>query len=107
MPTTRSTRWPADLPARALVSGSLAPISRIGSGLRFGSWVGSSMRPRRIGRVTVAASLGQAAWATRRRWRALPAEHRDRLQALLRQSAGVRRTCLRPSAANHGGLSAS
>jgi hypothetical protein len=46
------------------------------------------MRGRRIGRMTVAASLGQAAWATRRQWRAMPAEHRDRLQALLRQCAG-------------------
>jgi hypothetical protein len=46
------------------------------------------MRLRRIGRMTLAASLGQAAWATRRQWRALPAERRDRLQALLRQSAG-------------------
>ncbi|MDQ6818409.1 MAG: hypothetical protein M3018_13535 [Actinomycetota bacterium] len=46
------------------------------------------MRLRRMGRLTVAATLGQAAWATRRQWRALPAEHRDRLQALLRQSAG-------------------
>lgn len=36
----------------------------------------------------MAASVGQAAWATRRQWRALPAERRDRLQALLRQSAG-------------------
>ena len=46
------------------------------------------MRARRIGRLTIAASLGQAAWATRRHWQALPAEHRSRLQALLRQSAG-------------------
>jgi hypothetical protein len=41
-----------------------------------------------MGRLTAAASLGQAAWATRRQWRALPAERRARLQALLRQSAG-------------------
>jgi hypothetical protein len=46
------------------------------------------MRLRRMGRMTMAATLGQAAWATRRQWRALPAERRDRLQALLRQSAG-------------------
>ncbi len=38
--------------------------------------------------MTIAASLGQAAWATRRQWQALPSERRARLQALLRQSAG-------------------
>jgi hypothetical protein len=49
------------------------------------------MRARRLGRLTIAASsLGQAAWATRRQWQALPAEHRSRFQALLRQSAGRR-----------------
>lgn len=42
----------------------------------------------RLRRMTIAATLGQAAWATRRQWRTLPAERRDRLQALLRQSAG-------------------
>lgn len=41
-----------------------------------------------MGRMTIAASLGQAAWATRRQWQALPTEHRTRLQALLRQAAG-------------------
>ncbi len=41
-----------------------------------------------MGGFTVAASLGQAGWAARRQWRALPAERRARLQALLRQSAG-------------------
>jgi hypothetical protein len=46
------------------------------------------MRLRRMGRMTMAATLGQAAWATRRQWRALPAERRDRLQALLRQATG-------------------
>lgn len=46
------------------------------------------MRLRRMGKMTIAASVGQAAWATRRQWRALPAERRDRLQALVRQSAG-------------------
>ena len=46
------------------------------------------MRIRRIGRMTVAASVGQAAWGVRRQWQALPAGHRDRLQALMRQSAG-------------------
>lgn len=45
------------------------------------------MRVRRIG---IAASLGQAAWATRRQWQALPAEQRSRLQALLCRSAGRR-----------------
>jgi hypothetical protein len=46
------------------------------------------MRARRLGRLTIAASLAQAAWATRRQWQALPPEDRNRLQALLRQSAG-------------------
>jgi hypothetical protein len=36
----------------------------------------------------MAVWVGQAAWATGRQWRALPAERRDRLQVLLRQSAG-------------------
>jgi hypothetical protein len=42
----------------------------------------------RMGKMTLAASVGQAAWATRRQWRALPAERRDRLQSLVRQAAG-------------------
>ena len=46
------------------------------------------MRVRRLGRLTIAASLAQVAWATRRQWQALPPERRSRLQALLRQSAG-------------------
>ncbi len=41
-----------------------------------------------MGRLTVAAALGQAAWGAKRRWEELPAERRNRLQALLRQSAG-------------------
>jgi hypothetical protein len=41
----------------------------------------------RMGKLTLAASVGQAAWSTRRQWRALPAERRDRLQSLVRQSA--------------------
>jgi hypothetical protein len=45
------------------------------------------MRARRLGRLTIATSLGQAAWATRRQWQALPPGHRNRLQALLRESA--------------------
>jgi hypothetical protein len=45
------------------------------------------MKARRLGRLTIAASLGQAVWATRRQWQALPPEDRSRLQALLRQSA--------------------
>ena len=45
------------------------------------------VRARRLGKLTVAATLGQAAWATRRQWQALPPEHRNRLQTLLRQSA--------------------
>jgi hypothetical protein len=46
-----------------------------------------AMRVRRLGRLTIAASLAQAAWATRRQWHALPPERRNRLQALLRQTA--------------------
>jgi hypothetical protein len=46
------------------------------------------MRARRLGKLTIAASVGQAAWATLRQWQALPPERRTRLQALLRQSAG-------------------
>ena len=46
------------------------------------------MRARRMKRLTIAASLGHAAWAVGRQWQALPAEHRSRLQALLRRSAG-------------------
>jgi hypothetical protein len=38
--------------------------------------------------MTMAAMLGQAAWAANRQWRALPPERRDRAQALLRQSGG-------------------
>jgi hypothetical protein len=38
--------------------------------------------------MTMAASAGQAAWATRRQWQSLPAERRERLQGLLRQSGG-------------------
>jgi hypothetical protein len=38
--------------------------------------------------MSIAMALGQAAWATRRHWQALPPERRSRLQALLRQSAG-------------------
>ena len=41
-----------------------------------------------MGRLGLAASLGQGAWAVRRQWLALPAERRTRLQDLLRQSAG-------------------
>ena len=46
-----------------------------------------AIRTRRLGKLTIAATLGQAAWATRRQWQALPPEHRNRLQTLLRQSA--------------------
>jgi hypothetical protein len=48
---------------------------------------GLVMRLRRMGKMTMVASVGQAAWATHRQWRALPADRRDRLQALLRESA--------------------
>lgn len=41
-----------------------------------------------MGKMTMVASVGQAAWATHRQWRALPVDRRDRLQALLRQSVG-------------------
>lgn len=40
-----------------------------------------------MGRLTIAATLGQAALATRRQWQALPAGRRERLQVLLRQAA--------------------
>jgi len=46
------------------------------------------MTVRRLGRMTIAAALGQAAWETRRQWQAMPPEHRSRLQALLSQCAG-------------------
>lgn len=41
-----------------------------------------------MGRFGAASSIGQIAWALRRQWRQLPVERRERLQALLRQSAG-------------------
>jgi len=41
-----------------------------------------------MGRMTVAASLAQGAWAARRQWQALPREQQARLQTLLRQSGG-------------------
>jgi hypothetical protein len=43
---------------------------------------------RRIGRLGLAASLGQAAWATQRQWQQMPRRRRARLQALVRQSGG-------------------
>ena len=45
------------------------------------------MRLRPMGRLTIAASLGQAALATRRQWQALPTERRNRLQVLMRNAA--------------------
>jgi hypothetical protein len=45
------------------------------------------MSLRRMGRLTIAASLGHAALATRRQWRALPADRRNRLHVLMRQAA--------------------
>ena len=45
------------------------------------------MTVRRLGRMTIVTAVGQAAWATRRQWQALPPERRSRLQALLRQLA--------------------
>jgi len=42
---------------------------------------------RRLGRLGLATAVGQFAWAAGRQWRALPADRRERLQALLRQSA--------------------
>jgi hypothetical protein len=45
------------------------------------------MMARPLGRFGIATAVGQAAWAAGRQWRALPAEKRNRLQALLRQSA--------------------
>lgn len=46
------------------------------------------MTVRRLGKLTIAASLAQAAWATRRQWQALPPGRRNRLQGLVRQAAG-------------------
>jgi hypothetical protein len=67
----------------------------------------SPMRARRLGRLTIAASLAQAVWATRRQWQALPPGHRDRLQALLREPPAPRRTCRTPSARNSASWSES
>ena len=41
-----------------------------------------------MGPLGLALTVGQAAWATRRHWQAVPAARRERLQALLRQSGG-------------------
>lgn len=62
------------------------------------------MRLRRVGRMTIAASLGQAAWATRRQWQALPIDRRERLQALLRQSGGRPSNLSRAERQEAGGL---
>jgi hypothetical protein len=40
-----------------------------------------------MGKMTMLATVGQAAWATHRQWRAMPADRRARLQSLLRESA--------------------
>lgn len=45
------------------------------------------MMPGRLGRLGVATAVGKFAVAAGRQWRALPADRRDRLQRLLRQSA--------------------
>ena len=49
-----------------------------------------------MGRLGIAASLGQAALATHSQWRQMPAGHRDRLKLLLRR-AGGRPSALSPS----------
>jgi hypothetical protein len=41
-----------------------------------------------MGRKAIIAGLAHAGWTARRQWQALPADRRQRLQALLRQSAG-------------------
>ena len=41
-----------------------------------------------MGRLGIAAALGQAAWAAARQWRSLPSHRRERLQVLLRRSGG-------------------
>jgi alpha-D-ribose 1-methylphosphonate 5-triphosphate synthase subunit PhnI len=46
------------------------------------------MRSRRVSRLTLAATLGQTVWEVGRRWEALPARRRARLQDLLRKSGG-------------------
>jgi hypothetical protein len=43
--------------------------------------------PRKLGRLGAATAVGQFALSAGRQWRALPAKRRNRLQALLRQSA--------------------
>jgi hypothetical protein len=44
----------------------------------------------RIGPLGVALTVGQVAWALREHWEAIPAQRRDRLQQLVRQSRGRR-----------------
>jgi hypothetical protein len=41
-----------------------------------------------MGRKAMIASMAHAGWTARRQWQALPTDRRQRLQALLRQSAG-------------------
>jgi hypothetical protein len=40
-----------------------------------------------MGRLSMAAAVGQAALGARRQWRAMPAERRARMQTLLKRSA--------------------
>jgi hypothetical protein len=105
MPTTRFARRPADLPQGALVSRSLAPISRIGSGLRFGSWVRELDEAASNGTGDCRCVARSSNLGHRRQWRPLPAEHRDRLQAFLRQSAGRPSHCAQtPPGRGHASL---
>jgi hypothetical protein len=46
------------------------------------------MKLRRMERLTMAASVGQAGWALLRQWQALPEKRRTRIQGLLRKSGG-------------------
>ena len=46
------------------------------------------MKPRRMRKATIAAGVAEAGRAARRQWRALPLHRRQRLQELVRLSAG-------------------
>jgi hypothetical protein len=43
---------------------------------------------RRIGPLGMALTVGQLAWTVRQHWHAVPADRRERLQELLRESRG-------------------
>jgi hypothetical protein len=45
-------------------------------------------RVLRVGPLGTALTVGQLAWTLRQHWQAIPTEHRERLQQLLRQAKG-------------------